>query len=580
MTVATTASARASAAICFQPDGFQTTGRRVMGRQSAGYAFLRAAIAGRGEDPVCAYTPHRASARAFADLVHRIDGAAKTSWCPADRLDLVARIGTLYVPSPSLAPHAQVRLRAGPASYSLCGITHTIASDRAMAAIADLLTAPVMPWDAVICTSRAASGAVRRILEAQRAYLRWRFGTAIQMAMPQLPMIPLGVHADDFVFSEAERAVARDALGIADDEVAALFAGRLSFHAKAHPEAMYAALQEAASASGRKLVLIQCGWFANRPIEKAFKDGARTMCPAVRCLFTDSKDDQTRRQSWAAADLFVSLSDNIQETFGLTPIEAMAAGLPVVVTDWDGYRDTVRHGRDGFRIPTAMPPPSVIGDRLAASYESGGDDYDGYCGLACQTVAVDRLALTDRLADLVANPELRRRLGASGRARVREAFDWKVVYRRYQELWHELAGIRAAAREHPVWRTRLATARHEAAARQNPFRLFGHYPTFQITAETRVEAMQGASVEAYRALARHPLFRYAARIQPPASLVQRLLGAANGSTVAATAERAGIRVGPATLALAVLGKMGLVRLVAPAAAAAGPQPARASQDAG
>ena len=28
----------------------------------------------------------------------------------------------------------------------------------------------------------------------------------------------------------------------------------------------------------------------------------------------------------------------------------MAAGLPVVVSDWDGYRDTVRDGVDGFRI--------------------------------------------------------------------------------------------------------------------------------------------------------------------------------------------------------------------------------------
>jgi glycogen synthase len=50
------------------------------------------------------------------------------------------------------------------------------------------------------------------------------------------------------------------------------------------------------------------------------------------------------------------MSDNIQETFGLTPLEAMAAGLPVIVGDWDGYKDTVRDGVDGFRIPSLMPP--------------------------------------------------------------------------------------------------------------------------------------------------------------------------------------------------------------------------------
>lgn len=37
----------------------------------------------------------------------------------------------------------------------------------------------------------------------------------------------------------------------------------------------------------------------------------------------------------------------------------MAAGLPVVVSDWDGHRDTVVDGENGFRIPTyALPAGS------------------------------------------------------------------------------------------------------------------------------------------------------------------------------------------------------------------------------
>ena len=47
---------------------------------------------------------------------------------------------------------------------------------------------------------------------------------------------------------------------------------------------------------------------------------------------------------YGMADVFVSPSDNIQETFGLSVIEAMASGLPVIVSDWDGYRDTVVDG--------------------------------------------------------------------------------------------------------------------------------------------------------------------------------------------------------------------------------------------
>ena len=73
--------------------------------------------------------------------------------------------------------------------------------------------------------------------------------------------------------------------------------------------------------------------------------------------------------------MFCSLSDNIQETFGIVPIEAMAAGLPVVVSDWDGYKDTVRHGVDGFRISTCMPQAGLATD-LALRHALEVDTYD------------------------------------------------------------------------------------------------------------------------------------------------------------------------------------------------------------
>ena len=43
-------------------------------------------------------------------------------------------------------------------------------------------------------------------------------------------------------------------------------------------------------------------------------------------------------------DVFVSLSVHQDENFGYAPIEAMACGVPAVVTDWGGYRDSVVHG--------------------------------------------------------------------------------------------------------------------------------------------------------------------------------------------------------------------------------------------
>lgn len=54
---------------------------------------------------------------------------------------------------------------------------------------------------------------------------------------------------------------------------------------------------------------------------------------------------------YKAADTFVFPS--MLETFGIAIIEAMAAGLPVIVGDSPGCRDLVRGGRDGVLVPPA-----------------------------------------------------------------------------------------------------------------------------------------------------------------------------------------------------------------------------------
>ncbi len=58
-----------------------------------------------------------------------------------------------------------------------------------------------------------------------------------------------------------------------------LYVGRLSFHAKAHPLAMYQALETAAQNTGKKVLLIECGWHANDYIKMAFVDAAKQVSP-------------------------------------------------------------------------------------------------------------------------------------------------------------------------------------------------------------------------------------------------------------------------------------------------------------
>ncbi|MBW7476494.1 glycosyltransferase family 4 protein [Paenibacillus oenotherae] len=64
--------------------------------------------------------------------------------------------------------------------------------------------------------------------------------------------------------------------------------------------------------------------------------------------FTGSIVGAEKEACFRSAALLLNLSTDPGETFGYNIVEAKRYGLPVVCTDWDGFRDIVRHGEDGF----------------------------------------------------------------------------------------------------------------------------------------------------------------------------------------------------------------------------------------
>ena len=539
-------------------DGYDMAKPALMGRQAAGHGFLRAAVQGRGEQPIRGLSPNAEVAKGFEALVKAIDPAAPFEFIRQADLARIGKTGVLYLADITVASHARKRLRTGVDAFSLCGVTHTTASQIAMDEIAGLLREPVMPWDALICTSTSVVETVRQVHEAEGDYLRWRYGPEARIEGPQLPIIPLGVHCDDFDFSEARRAEARQALALEPDEVAALFVGRLVFHAKAHPFAMYRGLQLAAERTGKKVALILCGWSPNPSVENVFRTGAAQFAPDVRLIFVEGREPTLRDHAWAGADIFMSLADNIQETFGLTPIEAMAAGLPLVVTDWDGYRDTVRDGVDGFRVATWSPEPGM-GAPLAVGHETGAMSYDRYCWAAASTTSVDMGHLTDALSALIANPGIRRTMGQAGRKRAREVYDWPTIYRQYQALWSDLNARRIAARTDSAWQARLAEAPKTLATNLDPFLTFGHYPTGHIGAQTRLAVCRGADVAALTACMDHPLFGGIPSAKP---LLLQIFAAvqAGDATPAAIAARLNHSIPAVVRTVGQLAKMAVVQV--------------------
>lgn len=514
------------ACIFFHPEGYSTQNDKLMGRHAAGASFLEGFF--RYANPCAQFfvqVENQAHADQFEALSLSYSRTEKIEVITQNVLGRLSEAETLYIPGPTLGKSATERSFYNDAAWSLCGVTHTTSSAGAMDQIAQLLTSSVQPWDALICTSIAVKKNVEAILQAQANYLKERLSIA-KLVLPQLPIIPLGVHVKDFEFSESQRLLARERLKVSTEDLVVLYVGRLSFHAKAHPLAMYKSLEIAAKQTGKNVTLVECGWHANEYIENAFSDAAKQLCPSVRVVALDGRLASERETAWASADVFCSFSDNIQETFGIVPLEAMSAGLPVVVSDWDGYKDTVRHGVDGYRIPTLASPPGSAGD-LAQRHALGIDTYDMYCGHSSSLISVDIGEAANAFSALFESAELRKTMGDAGYHRVIDAYDWRSIIPRYEDLWDELGERRKAA----VSGTKTPP-KHPWPARLDPSVSFQHYPTAHLSPDSMLKLVDQnveSSMAHLESLKKLSMINYAGYVIPKdAELAKILSNASSG----------------------------------------------------
>ena len=125
-------------------------------------------------------------------------------------------------------------------------------------------------------------------------------------------------------------------------------------------------------------------------------------------------DRPTVRQLYSHAAVFVCPS--VYEPFGITNLEAMACGVPVVATRVGGIPEVVVHGRTGLLVD----PPD---DPMAP----GGAD----------RVAHDLAAAINAL---VADPARRAAMGEAGRERAVELFSWSSVASKTLEVYGAVVG--------------------------------------------------------------------------------------------------------------------------------------------
>tara|TARA_B110000444_G_scaffold257646_1_gene296563 strand:+ start:441 stop:2099 length:1659 start_codon:yes stop_codon:yes gene_type:complete len=391
--------------------------------------------------------------------------------------DTLGTFGNIFRPDPNIIKLSWTRYHYGTSLYSLSGLVHNVATDRVRNIINQLVIAPTQNWDALICPSKAIKSVVQTLINNWEGYLKERGGKSFSCDI-QLPIIPLGIDTQFFdkISIPNERKRQRALLKIENEEVVILYSGRLNFLAKANPLPLLLSAEQIALETKVPISIIFHGYFNDDFNKQSFEVAINQICSVCRVIFVDHNDNNFSDGVWAASDIFCSLSDNVQESFGLTPIEAMAAGLPVVVSDWDGYRDSVRHGIDGYAIPTLMPPQDA-GEDIAYKYFSGQTNYGDYLAATQQSTAVNIGELTNALKILINNPEQRHQMGQTAKEHAKSAFDWAEIIPAYEKLWSELDQRRNSEKPKQLRHRK----QHFHPSHPDPFSLFKNFPTSELS---------------------------------------------------------------------------------------------------
>ncbi len=120
-----------------------------------------------------------------------------------------------------------------------------------------------------------------------------------------------------------------------------------------------------------------------------------------RVTFTGRVSTEELVRLYNRTELLVSPS--LYEGFGLPAAEAMACGTPVVATTAGAFPEVVADGETGWLVP-----------------------------------AGDAAALAAAIRRLMADGDLRRRMGAAGRRRMQERFTWRETARKTIALYEEI----------------------------------------------------------------------------------------------------------------------------------------------
>ncbi len=166
-------------------------------------------------------------------------------------------------------------------------------------------------------------------------------------------VIPTGINPDFFKVSDGSRETKRAEWGIKDDEIVIFSFARLGSEKSFDKLIQTFALLEKEH-DNLKLVIGGEG-----PEKVPLMLLAKKLQVGDKVIFTGEIPHEEVPLALCGADIFAYFS--MSETQGLVTLEALAGGLPAVVTNAPGNRDIVEHDKNGFVV---NPEPKILAEAL------------------------------------------------------------------------------------------------------------------------------------------------------------------------------------------------------------------------
>ncbi len=360
-----------------------------------------------------------------------------------------------FIPDPDISRLASLRSIYKIPFPPFVGLTHTLSTPGALNLLPNLLNSALLPFDCLICTSQCAADSINYQLDFYIDQTSSK--THHASVKPSVRKLPLGLNISNIRSNLIPRALARKNLSLPSNAFVILWTGRLEQHCKSNHIPYLQVFKEINRVyPGVSLYFLVYGTSVMPNLIDSLKESASVVCPDTHVIFCDGDDVSLQSILVSASDVFLSLPDSFQETFGLTPIEAMASGLPVIGTDWNGYKDSIVSGQTGFLIPTLASNEFFRHNSLFESKCLNPETLDEASYYSANQISFDVRSLYQSLASFIDSPTLSLVMGDIAHKHVSSNYDWSSIIPLYDNVFTEMCeksssfDLQAFARPQPL----------------------------------------------------------------------------------------------------------------------------------